>query len=91
MLPVLPPFLFGLVMAPFVKRMVKPLARGILQTSVNLGVEIKRAAQEAGEELQDLAAEATAEMFAAELRDPDLAEQPTEAPKAHAAAGGKKN
>ncbi len=85
--PVLPPFLLGLIMAPIVKRMAMPLARGIIQTSVNLAVEVKRAAQEAGEDLQDLAAEATSEMFAAEFQESG---QPASAPKGGTATAGAK-
>ncbi|MGX1542001.1 DUF5132 domain-containing protein [Streptomyces adustus] len=62
--PVVPPFLIGLITASLVKRLGKPLMRGIVKTSVGLGIEVKRAVQEAGEGIQDLAAEATAEVLA---------------------------
>lgn len=65
--PVVPPFLIGLIAAPLAKRVVKPLMRGLVKTSVGLVLEVKRAAQEAGEGLQDLAAEVTAEVVAAQL------------------------
>ncbi|MFG2944232.1 DUF5132 domain-containing protein [Streptomyces adustus] len=62
--PVVPPFLIGLITASLVKRLGKPLMRGLVKTSVGLGIEVKRAVQEAGEGIQDLAAEATAEVLA---------------------------
>ncbi|MEV7864024.1 DUF5132 domain-containing protein [Streptomyces hirsutus] len=65
--PVVPPFLIGLIAAPLAKRLMKPLVRGVVKTSVGLVMEVKRAASEAGENMQDLAAEATAEMIAAQV------------------------
>ncbi|MFC4498124.1 MULTISPECIES: DUF5132 domain-containing protein [Streptomyces] len=65
--PVVPPFLIGLIAAPLAKRVVKPLMRGLVKTSVSLVLEVKRAAHEAGEGLQDLAAEVTAEVVAAQM------------------------
>ncbi|WP_405885108.1 DUF5132 domain-containing protein [Streptomyces sp. NBC_01136] len=65
--PVVPPFLIGLITASLVKRLGKPVMRGIVKTSVGLGIEIKRAVHEAGGEIQDLAAEATAEVLAAQM------------------------
>ncbi|MGW4566816.1 DUF5132 domain-containing protein [Streptomyces sp. NPDC004561] len=65
--PVVPPFLIGLITATLVKRLGKPLMRGLVKTSVGLGIEVKKAVHEASEGIQDLAAEATAEMFAAQV------------------------
>ncbi|MFH8978189.1 DUF5132 domain-containing protein [Streptomyces sp. NPDC017890] len=56
--PVLPPFLIGLVAASLVKRVGKPLVRGIVKTSVGLGLEVQRAVHEAGAEMHGLVAEA---------------------------------
>ncbi|MGX1274643.1 DUF5132 domain-containing protein [Streptomyces phaeoluteigriseus] len=67
MLPVVPPFLIGLVAAPLLKRLGKPVMRGIVKTSVGLGIEVKRAVHEAGQGIQDLAAEATAEVLAVQM------------------------
>ncbi|MFG2140186.1 DUF5132 domain-containing protein [Streptomyces sp. NPDC048650] len=67
MLPVVPPFLIGLIAAPVAKRMIKPLVRGVVKTSVGLAMEVKKAAHEAGEGIQDLAAEVAAEMVTAQL------------------------
>lgn len=64
MLPVVPPFLMGLITASLVKRVGKPLVRGIVKASVGLGVEVQRAVHEVGEGIQDIAAEAVAEMRA---------------------------
>ncbi|MFI0967592.1 DUF5132 domain-containing protein [Streptomyces sp. NPDC021080] len=63
--PVVPPFLIGLLAASLVKRLGKPLVRGVVKASVGLGIEVKRAVHEAGEGIHDLAAEATAEVRAA--------------------------
>ncbi|MFK0252651.1 DUF5132 domain-containing protein [Streptomyces sp. NPDC090445] len=65
--PVLPPFLIGLIAAPLAKRIAKPLVRGIVKTSVGLVLDVKRAAHEAGESLQDLAAEVTADVVASQM------------------------
>ncbi|MFB7508717.1 DUF5132 domain-containing protein [Streptomyces broussonetiae] len=64
--PVVPPFLIGLIAAPLVKRLGKPLVRGVVKASVGLGIEVKRAVHEAGEGIHSLAAEATAEVLAAQ-------------------------
>ncbi|GAA2829042.1 DUF5132 domain-containing protein [Kitasatospora sp. CM 4170] len=65
--PVVPPFLVGLVVAPLAKRVLKPLVRGVVKTSVGLALEVKKAAQEAGENIHDLAAEVAADMRAAQV------------------------
>ncbi|MFI1047686.1 DUF5132 domain-containing protein [Streptomyces griseoruber] len=62
--PVVPPFLIGLIAAPLAKRVVKPLMRGLVKTSVGLVLEVGRVAHEAREGVQDLAAEVTAEVTA---------------------------
>jgi hypothetical protein len=67
MFPVLP-FVAGVVAAPLVKGIVKPLVLGIVTTSVGVGLELKRAVLRTGEGLQDLAAEASADRFAAEVK-----------------------
>ncbi|MFE1287308.1 DUF5132 domain-containing protein [Streptomyces sp. NPDC058751] len=77
--PVVPPFLIGLIVLPLAKRLGKPLVRGIVKTSVSLGVEFQRAVREAGEGIQDLAAEATAEMLADQMTQG--AEHGTDAPR----------
>ncbi|MFJ9413781.1 MULTISPECIES: DUF5132 domain-containing protein [unclassified Streptomyces] len=65
--PVVPPFLIGLIAAPLAKRLFKPLVRGVVKTSVGLAMEVKKAAHEAGEGIQDLAAEVAAEMVTAQM------------------------
>ncbi|MEU1177876.1 DUF5132 domain-containing protein [Streptomyces sp. NPDC005820] len=59
--PVVPPFLIGLITAPVLKRVVKPLVRGVVMTSVGLALEVRRAAVETGAQIQDLTAEVVAE------------------------------
>ncbi|MFC8447923.1 DUF5132 domain-containing protein [Kitasatospora sp. NPDC057223] len=65
--PVVPPFLIGLVLAPLAKRLIKPLVRGVVKTSVGLVLEVKKAAQEAGENIHDLATEVAADVMAAQI------------------------
>ncbi|MFF1867684.1 DUF5132 domain-containing protein [Streptomyces sp. CB03911] len=65
--PVVPPFLIGLVVAPLARRLIKPLVRGVVKTSVGLVLEVKKAAHEAGENIQDLATEVAADMMAAQI------------------------
>lgn len=61
MLPaVLTPYLFGVVTAPLAVRIIKPIVRGTVKATVGIALEAKRAAAEAGEELQDIAAEVNA-------------------------------
>ncbi|MGV4988825.1 DUF5132 domain-containing protein [Streptomyces sp. NRAIS4] len=68
-MPVIAPFLLGLVLAPAAKRFARPLVHGTIKTTVGLAMEMKKAAHQAGEEFHDIAAEVTAEMINAELRD----------------------
>jgi Protein of unknown function (DUF5132) len=63
---VLAPYVVGVVTAPLVARVFKPLFRGIVKASVGITLEAKKAAAEVREEFQDLAAEATVEKVAAE-------------------------
>lgn len=83
--PVVPPFLIGLIAAPLAKRVVKPLVRGLVKTSVGLVMEVKRAAHEAGEGLHDLAAEVTAEVVAARMPGGDGSAAASRAPAPAAA------
>ncbi|MGX1274632.1 DUF5132 domain-containing protein [Streptomyces phaeoluteigriseus] len=74
--PVVPPFLIGLIAAPLAKRLLKPLMRGVLKTSVGLAYEVKKATLEAGENIHDLAAEMAAEMVAAQIAAGDVEDRP---------------
>ena len=58
------PYLIGLVTAPLVAKVAKPLLRGTVKTTIAVGLQMKKLAAEAAEDLQDLAAEASAEMAA---------------------------
>jgi hypothetical protein len=60
--PGIPSFLVGLVVSPLAKRIVRPLARGVLKTSVEVAMDVKKCAQETRQELQGIAAEVTAEI-----------------------------
>lgn len=70
------PYLLGLVMAPLAGAVIKPLLRSTVKAAVGLGLQARKIAAEAREEFQDLAAEASAEMSAAEAEQSD-----TTAPK----------
>ncbi|MCX5338600.1 DUF5132 domain-containing protein [Streptomyces atratus] len=48
--------------------MAKPLVRGIIKTSVGLTLEVRRAAIEAGDEIQDLTREVATEKLASSAR-----------------------
>ena len=63
---VVAPFLIGVVTAPLVARVFRPLFRGVIKTTVGVALEAKRAAAEVREEFQDIAAEATVERAAAD-------------------------
>jgi hypothetical protein len=65
MLPVIPVFLVGAAMAPLMKKVI----RGTIKSSVKLVLDAKRVAHEINEDLSDIAAEATAEVFASDLQE----------------------
>ncbi|AXG76765.1 DUF5132 domain-containing protein [Streptomyces paludis] len=88
MLPVVPPFLLGLLVAPLAKRLAKPLVFGVVKTSVGLAMEVKKVAHQANEGLHDLAAEATAEMISAQLRADADADTKLVKPRSEATASG---
>ncbi len=52
----------SLVTAPLIAGIIKPLVRGTVKTIVTLGLQTQKLAAEAREELQDIAAEASADM-----------------------------
>ncbi|MGH3566773.1 MAG: DUF5132 domain-containing protein [Pseudonocardia sp.] len=57
---VVTPYLVGVVTAPLVVRIIRPIVRGTVKASVGLALEARRAAAEAGAEVQGIAAEASA-------------------------------
>jgi len=61
------PYLLGLVTAPLVAEIAKPVLRSTVKATIGIGLQARKMAAEAVEDLQDLAAEATAEMVAAEM------------------------
>ncbi|MFI2203101.1 DUF5132 domain-containing protein [Streptomyces sp. NPDC020192] len=61
------PFVAGVVAAPLVQRIVKPLARGAVKTSVGLVMDVKQASVRAAGEMRDVAAEAAGK------KEPDAA------------------
>ncbi|MGP3988352.1 DUF5132 domain-containing protein [Streptomyces sp. 3N207] len=52
-----------MISAPIVKKVLKPVVRGAVKTSVKLAADARRAAHEVNEELYDIAAEASAEVL----------------------------
>lgn len=50
-----------------VKKFAKPALKGVIKTTASLAMEVKRTVAEATEELQDFAAEVTAEMVVADV------------------------
>jgi len=56
------PYLIGVVTAPLVVGVLRPLVRGLVKATVTIGLQTKRLAAEAREEFQDITAEASAEM-----------------------------
>lgn len=63
---ILAPYMVGVVTAPLVARVLKPLFRGVVKASVGITLEAKKAAAEVREEFQDIAAEATVAKVAAD-------------------------
>ncbi|MGH3837230.1 MAG: DUF5132 domain-containing protein [Pseudonocardiaceae bacterium] len=63
---VVAPYLIGVVTAPLVARVFKPLFRGVIKTTLGVAMEAKKAAAEVREEFQDIAAEATVERAVAD-------------------------
>jgi LytS/YehU family sensor histidine kinase len=61
------PYLIGLVSAPVVTRIVQPIARSAVKTTIEFGMQARKLAAQAAEDLQDLVAETSAEMAAAEI------------------------
>lgn len=61
-IPFLPrPFWIGVVAAPLVGMVVKPIFREAVKASVSVGLQVTKATAEAREEFEDLTAEARAE------------------------------
>lgn len=67
---VVAPYLIGVVTAPLVARVFKPLFRGMIKTTMGVALEAKKAAAEMREEFQDIAAEATVEKAAEDAAKP---------------------
>lgn len=61
---VLAPYLIGVVTAPLVASVFKPLLRGAVKATMGVALTVKKAAAEAGEEFQDIAAEVSVEKAA---------------------------
>lgn len=70
------PYLVGVVTAPLLVKLVKPILRGTVKASVGLALEVKKAAAEAGEEFQALAAEVGVEKASESAMSAELAAKP---------------
>jgi len=55
-------FVLGVAVAPHVSKAIKPVSREAMKRAVRLGDRLRRTAAEVREDLQDLAAEAAAEL-----------------------------
>jgi hypothetical protein len=75
------PYILGSLTGPLVATVIKPLMRGAVKTTIGIGLQVKKLAAEAAEELQDLAAEAGAERAASDGK-PATAAIPAGAKKA---------
>ncbi len=82
---VLAPYLIGVVTAPLVAKIIKPIVRGTVKASVGLALEVKKAAAEAGEEFQGLAAEVSSDKAAEAAMSAEVAGKA--AARAQAAGG----
>lgn len=60
--PIVTPYLVGVVTAPLVVKILKPIVRGTVKASIGLATEAKKAAAEAALEYHYLAAEANADL-----------------------------
>ena len=60
-------YLIGLVSAPLVAKVAQPIVRSVVKTTIELSLQARKLAVEAAEDLQDLVAETSAEMAAAEM------------------------
>jgi uncharacterized protein DUF5132 len=67
------PYLIGVVTAPLVAKIVKPVLRGTVKASVALALEAKKAAAEAGQEFHTLATEVSADKAADATMSADVA------------------
>lgn len=63
-MPVLAPYVIGVVTAPLVAKVIKPLCWSIVKATVGVALEAKKAAAEVREEFQGIAAEVTLEKVA---------------------------
>lgn len=61
-------YLIGLVSAPLVAKFAQPIARSAVKATIELGLQARKLAAEAAEDLQDFVAETKAEMAAAEAK-----------------------
>lgn len=78
------PYLIGLATGPILAKIAKPLLRGTIKVAVGAALQVKQLAVEAGEELQDIAAEASVDMAAAGAGRPAV---PATAPKTEPRTG----
>jgi hypothetical protein len=75
MLPIVAPFLAGVIVSPLAKRIVTPLARGAVKTSVGLALDVKYASLKARDGMRDAAAEATGKKDAPEIAVQDSTDE----------------
>ena len=60
-------YLIGLVSAPLVAKVIQPVMRTAVKTTIEFGLQARKLAAEAAEDVQDIVAEARSEMAVAEM------------------------
>ncbi|KUL42758.1 DUF5132 domain-containing protein [Streptomyces regalis] len=68
------PFIVGVIAAPLVQRIAKPIARGAVKTSVGLVMDVKHASLRAAEGMRDVVVDAAGKNDAPET----ASERPTD-------------
>ncbi len=61
-------YLIGLVTAPLIAKVIQPIVRGAVKTTIELGLQVRKITAKAAEDLQDIVAEKNAEMATAEIK-----------------------
>ncbi|MGH3693662.1 MAG: DUF5132 domain-containing protein [Pseudonocardiaceae bacterium] len=54
--------------APLIAKVIQPIVRGAVKTTIELGLQVRKITAKAAEDLQDIVAEKNAEMATAEIK-----------------------
>lgn len=85
--PFLLPFAVGVIAAPLVGKIAKPLLQGTIKATIGLGLQARKLAMEAVEDLQDLSAELSADFAMGDTEAQEAAMATQHAAKATQHAG----